>query len=445
VSAERPRRSWWAAPVAALVVFGVYVATVAPDLTWAHWGADGGDFVTAAATGRIPHPPGFPLYVGLAGGFVRLPWGTPAWRLHLLSAVAGGGAVGVVVHALLASGLPLPASLVGGLTLGLARLFWSQAVIAEVYTTAALWGALLLWWRLRPGSAPWWPALGGLLWGLGLAVHPLLLFWAPLLLLEERTVKGWSFFVGGLLLGLSPYAGLPLRGPWPQPWGDMGSFTGWWQVVSARLYWGYAFRLPLEAWPRRGLALLSLLARQFTPLGALLVIVGGTRMPKREWLPVVATILLTALYALGYNTADSLVYLLLIFPLLAYLLALGLSSLEGRFLSWAAVLLPVVLLLWNWSAVDLSGDLAARHWWEGVLKAAPPEAVLFTSEDAHTFTLWYALEVVGTRPDVQVVDEDLWSYAPYWAFMTREEDVDIRRLAGERPLCEVESAGVSCR
>ena len=37
--------------------------TAAPGLTWAHFGADGGDLLAAAAVHGIPHPPGYPLYL----------------------------------------------------------------------------------------------------------------------------------------------------------------------------------------------------------------------------------------------------------------------------------------------------------------------------------------------------------------------------------------------
>ena len=73
--------------ISALVVLGallaVYGLTLAPTITWAHHGADGGDLVTAVVRGCIPHPPGFPTYLLLGDLFIRLPWGNPAWRRSL--------------------------------------------------------------------------------------------------------------------------------------------------------------------------------------------------------------------------------------------------------------------------------------------------------------------------------------------------------------------------
>ena len=80
--------------VAGLVVLAVlagYLITLAPTVTF--W--DAGEFITAARTLGIPHPPGTPLFVLLAhvwGGLV--PFGEYAWRINLLSAVCGSIAAG---------------------------------------------------------------------------------------------------------------------------------------------------------------------------------------------------------------------------------------------------------------------------------------------------------------------------------------------------------------
>ena len=73
---------------AALVVMGVvlavYVLTLAPTVTF--W--DAGEFIAAAKTLGIPHPPGTPLFVMIAHVWAMLiPAGEFALRTNLLSAV----------------------------------------------------------------------------------------------------------------------------------------------------------------------------------------------------------------------------------------------------------------------------------------------------------------------------------------------------------------------
>ena len=83
-----------------LLVLGVpaclYLRTMAPGLTWAFHGQDGGDLATAVANGGIPHPTGMPTYLLLAKLFAAIPVGDLAWRLNLMSAVCATLSVWVV-------------------------------------------------------------------------------------------------------------------------------------------------------------------------------------------------------------------------------------------------------------------------------------------------------------------------------------------------------------
>jgi len=433
---EEGAMRWWGAALGATVLLlTIYCLTLAPSLTWAHYGADGGDLVTAVARGGIPHPPGFPTYLLLGELFVRLPWGEPAWRMNLMSAVlaaAAGGltaaAVWLLVHRwAVTARLPaaFPVSLMAGLSLGLAPLLWSQALIAEVYAPASFFTALVLGLALRGG--PEW--LLGLTWGAGVGAHPTLLFLMPLVAWGawgDRERRWRRLVVVGSLafLGAGAMYGpvLLVRRSTFSPWGDVSATAGWWALVSGRLYRGYLFGLPLVAWPQRLLAWTGLLVRQFTPLGALVAGAGWVHLWRaRRSLVVASTVAfgVASFYAIGYNTADSLVYLVPALPLAGLWLGVGLARAADwlgrrwRWGPWALLLLPVLQVVLLWGAMDVSGDHTAIKWAERVLEEAPPEAVLLTDQDAHTFTLWYFCDVLGERPDVVVLDQDLWGQAPY--------------------------------
>jgi hypothetical protein len=111
-------------------------------------------------------------------------WDAPAARLNLFSALAAALTVGLV--ALTAAELfpgeerrfpALVAALTAGLALATAGLFWSQAVISEVYTLHTFFLALGTWlllrWRHRGGA---YLPLAGLSVGLGLGNHLSLAF-----------------------------------------------------------------------------------------------------------------------------------------------------------------------------------------------------------------------------------------------------------------------------
>jgi len=443
----------------ALVLLTVYLLTLPSTLTWAHYGADGGDLATAVIRGRLPHPPGFPIYLLLGTLFVQLPWGEPAWRLNLMSAVMAAGATLLTAAAFqqTASRRPRPAicnpqsaicnlqSAICSLALGLSPLLWSQALIAEVYAPAAFFTAAVLFLALR--RTPAW--LLGVVWGLGIGVHPTLLFLAPLVLwqvavsasrpsapglhtfLPPASLPPAFLLLASLLLASSLLYGPVLLafGTTPSPWADLSTPAGWWEYVSGRLYHGYLFALPAAFWPQRLLAWAGLLARQFTPVGALLALGGWGVLWREHRSLALATALAFggfSLYAVGYNTADSLVYLVPAMPLAALWLGVGLAE-AAKYLAryrrhapWALLLLPLAQALLFWGQMDLHGDRTAMEWAHRVLQQAPPRAVLVTAQDAHTFTLWYAHDGLSQRPDLLVIDRDLWYHPPYRRMMLRE-------------------------
>lgn len=413
-----------------------------PSLTWAHWGADGGDLAVAVVRGRLPHPPGFPAYLLLGKLFIRIPWGEPAWRLNLMSAVMGAGAAAICALAWQGEMVFL-----AGLSLGLAPLFWSQAIITEVYVPAAFFSSLLL--LLIQLKAPAW--LLGAIWGLGVGFHPSLILLAPVTSSAISQRKGAiqaiiSFLVvSGMLYG--PF--LLAQGANLSPWADLSTFSGWWGYVSARLYHGYLFSLPLTFWPKRLLAWVALVSRQFTPLGAILALWGFLNLWRQSRPLALATASAFgafSLLAIGYNTPDSSVYLVPALPLATFWLSLGLSELSPKMGKWRWLLaaIPLIQAILFWGSVSLSNDLTAMEWAKSVLNGAPPNAILLTSTDQHTFTLWYAQEVLGKRPDLTVIDRDLWWHEPYRKIVLKElglaeSGLDLEETLARtgRPILEV--------
>ncbi len=144
-----------AAAAAALVLLG-YLVTLAPTVTF--W--DAGELVAAARSLGIPHPPGTPLWVLVAHTWGKLvPFGDYAWRLNLMSAVAGATAAGLwflVTQALVRRGdasSPRWVALGAGLAAALLTAFgftnWQNAVEAEVYSIAMITIAGGAWCAVR--------------------------------------------------------------------------------------------------------------------------------------------------------------------------------------------------------------------------------------------------------------------------------------------------------
>ncbi len=175
-------------PLLLALILGVcYSLSIAPGLTWAHFSADGGDLISAAATGGVPHPTGYPLYLILARGFQFLPVGDLAFRTNLLSAVCTILAA-LLLYAYLSHQLrdrPLGqfASFLAALAYGLAPFVWGQALVTEVY---ALHGLLMVFCiyvlSLEESKISEWTR--GFVFGLAATNHLTAIMMLPLLVLS---------------------------------------------------------------------------------------------------------------------------------------------------------------------------------------------------------------------------------------------------------------------
>ena len=134
------RRDRAIAAAAAMAAWAVYCLTLAPTIT----GEDSGTFITAAKTLGVPHPPGYPLYCMIAHAFTWLPVGGVAWRVNLMSAFFGAATVYVLALLVIHFTRNRIAAFAAALLFAFSRQFWSQAVIAEVYTLTAFFVALCL-------------------------------------------------------------------------------------------------------------------------------------------------------------------------------------------------------------------------------------------------------------------------------------------------------------
>lgn len=130
----------------------LYLTTLAPSVLL----ADGGEFQFVPYILGIAHPSGYPLYLLLGWAWSHiLPIGDVAYRMNLFSAFWAAWAVGLSYLVALrfirlgASGVDPSAArlsaLAAAMTFAVGQTFWSQAIIAEVYSLNAFFVALILW------------------------------------------------------------------------------------------------------------------------------------------------------------------------------------------------------------------------------------------------------------------------------------------------------------
>ena len=225
------RPSYGAAAIAAGVVFALYVLTLSPET--AMW--DTSEYIAAAYTLGIPHPPGNPFFVLLGRVFTLLPVApTIAMRVNLLAAMSSAIAAGmwflVTERVLVGWFTDRWQRLAGGALAALigatAFTVWAQSVVNEkVYTVSLAGLAVAAWLIVRWCDDPDGPKADRVLVliaytiGVGYAVHMAGMLVAPgvgiaILIRRPRTILRWKLIlacVGALVLGGSSFLTQPIR------------------------------------------------------------------------------------------------------------------------------------------------------------------------------------------------------------------------------------------
>src|ERR671910_45372 len=429
----------------AIFVGILYIGTLAPTVL--PYGApdtlDSPMLQTEVFVLGVGHPTGYPTYMMLTHLFTYLPFGDVAYRVNLASAVYAVAAVIVVYLAGLRLGRRTVAAAAGALAFGLSGAFWSQAVIAEVYTFEALLVALvilfLFLWRDRRDSR--YLLLSAFLVGLSLTHHLTSVLLVPATLafvfLTDRRVFSRTGLmakgVGIFLLGLLPLLYLPIRAMMHAPLNEADPSTPWRFLL---LVTGGSFLAESSEKGRHCSPSSLALADASTKLGLfgdhllrqiplVLMVIGTLAAVYLVFADRATAVLLGVLFfgCLG----QAVVYLQLgiedfyVFLISAFLVfGLCISAGFGALLRWAedltvgsairkTIILVLSILMLTvplfgvreaYAAHDRSGDLGARRTIETVASKVEQRATVLH----HRSPLWYMVLVEGRRRDLTLID-----------------------------------------
>ncbi|MCS6859507.1 MAG: DUF2723 domain-containing protein [Abditibacteriales bacterium] len=421
------RQPKWLLPLAFFPPLILYLATTSPTLTY---GGDCGELIAASYVLGNAHPTGYPLYLLLGKLFSFLPVGEVAFRYNLFSVLCAAGAVTALACAVFRLTRDAFAALVGAWSLACAYVFWTQAIIAEVYALSALLIALLILTVIifiQTEDSRWLGA-AAFTFGLGLTNHlPILFVGAPLgaycvwTYARRGNIRRTRAYAQTLLLFLLPltlYLYLPLRAQAnpPMNWGNPATWSAFWAHVSGKLYQPHVFATPLVMLPHRLLALGGLMALQFLltfPLGLL----GGGRLLRQGWgmVLILGALLDVAVY-ISYDVLDLWNFFFPVYVTFGLCVGLGAAALREwarRFFTSLAgpamVLITLSLLLFPalqvWAAyprVNLRGNRRAYEDARALLAATAPNSTLFIKGDESLFGLWYLQNVEGMGNDRKI-------------------------------------------
>ncbi len=225
------RPSYLAASLVGLGVFLLYLFTLSPST--AMW--DTSEYIAAAFTLGLPHPPGNPLFVLIGRVFGEMPIApNVATRINILAAVCSAGAAAMwflITERVLVSWLPTRWQRILGATvatiIGAASFtVWNQSVVNEkVYTVSLLGIAVISWLMIRWSDDPDGRqadrilVLVAYLMGIGYANHmagmlPMLAAGVAVLVRRPRTLLRWKLLlaaIAAIIFGLTPFATQPIR------------------------------------------------------------------------------------------------------------------------------------------------------------------------------------------------------------------------------------------
>ncbi len=182
------KKQWLFCLLAGAITFIVYMLSLCPSI----YPGDSPEFITAAYTLGSAHPPGYPLYCILGKLFSFLPFGSIAYRVNALSCFFGVAAIMLLYLIMLKVTGNYLLSFCFSLAGAFSRVFWSQSVMAEVYTLNAFfmfltYYILLLWGENREDS---YLFLLAFIFGLGMSNHYLLALALPVYVLFIRLNRG---------------------------------------------------------------------------------------------------------------------------------------------------------------------------------------------------------------------------------------------------------------
>ncbi len=432
------RTQWSGLAVVLCCTLLIYGRTLSPTIN----SFDSAELVTGAYSLGIIHATGYPLYLLLAHLVTCLPWGSIPANVNFLSALFASLA-GLFIY-LTSYRLTKSAWIATfvALLLAFSRSFWSEAVLAEVYTlTAMLLSAFLytslVWLEERKPLALW---LAYFLFGLNLTNHLGSLLYAPGLVLLLCAAKagsafGWRHLLpAGLCMAfpLSLYLYLPLRfasAPSLNYVGqyfdiDLTTLSGVLWMVSGRMFGPEMFGTPLREGIGNIAHSLYKLWLDLLGLGVVLALAGLRRLCRR--IPFFLAFLLlgfvgTVLFFSFYDVVDADTMLLPALIALMPLVAVGSASFLDtlRALRWpkpfawelgGALIATFVISLEvcaNWDYTDLSADYSAYTFAEAIMAQVEPNAFIIAQWTSAT-PLEYMQIVEGRRPDVEIFDRGLY-------------------------------------
>lgn len=433
-----------------IFIFGGYLLSMPKTVVL----EDDGLFIMSSYFAGTAHPPGYPLHTLIGNLFSQIPFGSVASRIHAVSAVFGALAcvlLSLLVMQLLGSRL---AAYSAAMILAWSPVYWSQSIIAEVYSLNIFFFFLVL---LLLISAVNFKAahpeissstnktmaqklsLLAFFYGLSLSNHwPFMVLSSPCFLIMAWPIireiyTRYTRMIVCFLLGLTPYLWLYLHSsqvPEYSVMGPINNLDDLWYYISRQGYSGVDNSPSAGLYDKLSYFLYfsKLVFMQFFPIATLFAILGF--IVQRRFISVNLSIaLLVGFLVNGYLLIGLMnfdfdvlhqsvirVYFLPAFGIVALWCAFGIHFADQK---WAQItakqrrpkvkiryivpIATVVLII----VLNIKGNFRHNDNWtawyaDAVFAGLEEDAVVFTDSEVTAGPLGYFHMIENKRPDIEL-------------------------------------------
>jgi hypothetical protein len=434
IATGKGRDRWLSAGIA-LVMLAVYLRSLMPGIGYS---GDAAKWQMLSVVGGVPHATGYPLYVALIQAFHHVvPFGSAAWRTNLFSAVCAVGVVVLIFRLLRILDVRWEVATAAALTFGVTKVFWTQSVIAEVYTLHLLFvmGILVCLTRWRTGAGNRWLLGGVALLALSFGNHVGTILVVPAVLWLvcsdwRRAITLRNALWAGLfaLVGASQYLYLLFatsRGGYVEV--QVHNLADIRDIVTGGPFKNDMFVFSVKEVIKDRIPMLwEFLREEFSVLLVPMAygLVRGLRTANRARRDVAIGLALvgltSAFYGLNYDVLDVIVFFLPLFLVLALFLGIGLDGIVGwigerwagnRPLLVGAVgalaAIPLASGLIDYTKASQRGTVEASERFERAMDVVGSNAILITDTYDDSEFFWYYVlgEGLGTSRNLRVVHE----------------------------------------
>ena len=417
---------------------------------------DDGLFIMSSYFLGIAHPPGYPIHTLSGHLFSQIPIGSVASRVHAMSGFFG--ALGCVLTALISIHLLRSriAAYPAALMLAWSPVYWSQSIIAEVYTLNTFFFLLILLMLLdavdykakHPNNPPGFKKKLSMkitaiacLYGLSLTNHwPLMILGSSCYLiiawpLLKEIAARFAIVIIAITVGLIPYLWMYLYTPPPPGYtlmGPINNLNDLWFYISRQGYGGVDNSITAGITDKISFAVFFFneVAMQFFPFGSLFVAIGfiaqwksiGNRVSLALTFGFITTsILLIGLLNFDFDElhrAFLSAYLLPAYAITAIWCAQGIKftltkaiHLTPR-LTHPGILYPILLssitiiITTNLDRNFRHDDTWSERYANTLFSSLEKDSILFTDTDSTVGVIAYFHHIENLRPDITLMNSN---------------------------------------